>query len=235
MVLANLIGSGRYDTDKEESGYTSVYEELLRPLLDQDVRLLELGVFKGGSLLLWRDYFARGLISGLDLNTPALDDPSGRIKLFAGRQDDVELLDRIAAEVAPDGFDVIIDDCAHLGTVAETSFWHLFRRHLKPGGIYVVEDWGTGYWSKWPDGEAYQTPRPPRRNQLIGLLPTRLRARASRVAGSKRLPSHDAGMVGFVKRLVDECGRHNLTRYGTESSFESMMLRTGLVVVRKRR
>ena len=28
---------------------------------------------------------------------------------------------------------------------------HLFQNRLNPGGIYPIEDRGTGYWDKWPD------------------------------------------------------------------------------------
>lgn len=54
--------------------------------------------------------------------------------------------------------------------------------HLRPGGFYVIEDWGTGYWPDWPDGE----------------LP--------------RWANHLAGMVGLVKELVDGVGLPALHR-----------------------
>ena len=52
------LDASKYDTDKAaHAHYLRNYEEHFRPLRDRDVRLLELGVLKGGSLLLWRDYF----------------------------------------------------------------------------------------------------------------------------------------------------------------------------------
>ena len=57
----------------------------------------------------------------------------------------------------------------------------LFTRWLKPGGVYVVEDWGTGYGPKWADGAPYAPDGTP--------------------------GGHRAGMVGFVKELVDELRR----------------------------
>ena len=102
--------------------------------------------------------------------------------MFAGDQADTALLSRIAAEVAPEGFDLIIDDCSHIGALTKTSFWHLFDRHLKPGAIYVIEDWATGYWDWWPDG----------------------RIPVAEPDAALRMPNHDAGMVGFIKQLIDE-------------------------------
>lgn len=144
-----------YDTDKEPS-YLRFYEELFEDLRDRDVRLLELGVKSGGSLRLWRDYFPNGLIAGVDREPMALQDETGRIRFYQGSQEDTALLDRIGREVAPSGFDVVIDDAAHVASVARVSFWHLFEHHLRPGGTYVIEDWGTGYWASWPDGRAFE-------------------------------------------------------------------------------
>ena len=222
-----LDASG-YDTDKAaHAHYLRNYEEYFRGLVDKDIRLLELGVLNGGSLLLWRDYFERGTVVGLDLNPVEIEDPTGRIRVYAGGQDDTALLDRIARECAPEGFDVIIDDCAHVGTLARASFWHLFERHLKPGGLYVIEDWGTGYWDFWPDGVSYRprrTTRGPLRyllsrvatrlhNSRLGRLPLagRLTRAAKRALQRGLYATHDYGMVGFVKELVDEVGMGDIT------------------------
>ncbi len=157
------------------------YEEFFQPLADRPITLLELGVHQGGSLLQWRAFFPRGIIAGLDVQPiPPFEGQQG-VHIYQGRQEDTELLDRIAKDVAPGGFDIIIDDCSHIAELTRASFWHLFEQHLKPGGIYVIEDWGTGFWSSWPDGQRYD--------------------------GS----NHSAGMVGFVKELVDECGRSDMT------------------------
>jgi hypothetical protein len=108
---------------------------------------------------MWRGYFSAGRIVGIDIKPVSLQDEFGRISFFQGAQQDTELLDRVAASTAPAGFDVIIDDASHTGELTRTSFWHPFDNHLKPGGIYVIEDCGTGYWSKWLDGRDYAQSR----------------------------------------------------------------------------
>ncbi len=57
------------------SSYLLVYEECFAPMIDNEVKLLELGVAKGGSLLMWRDYFPKGTIVGLGLNATELNEP----------------------------------------------------------------------------------------------------------------------------------------------------------------
>lgn len=206
----------RYETDKgDHPYYLACYEEILPPR-DAPVRMLELGINRGGSLQMWRDYYPAGTIVGLDLMPVDVADDTGRIHVYQGGQDDRALLDRIRQECAPDGFDVVIDDASHVGHYTRVSFWHLFEHHLKPGGTYVIEDWATGYWRDWPDGRLYDEPRPltPRfqpalarlRASPIARLPgaARLLYRLDQLAMPKRFPSHDAGMVGMIKELVDE-------------------------------
>src|SRR6185503_13004270 len=121
-MAKKLLNANTYDTDKAEHGhYLRNYEDYFQPLLNREVKLLELGVYKGGSLLLWRDYFPQGLIVGLDLAQVQIDDPSGRIRTYQGMQQDTQLLDLIGQETAPEGFDVIIDDCSHIGELTRIS------------------------------------------------------------------------------------------------------------------
>jgi SAM-dependent methyltransferase len=247
------IEAGVYDTDKaQHPHYLRQYEEYFQSLHDKEVKLLELGVYKGGSLLLWRDYFTRGVVVGLDLNSVDVPDDSGRIRIYQGQQQDTALLDRVATENAPDGFDIIIDDCSHVGELTRISFWHLFDNHLKPGGIYVIEDWSTGYWDSFFDGVAF------RYKPNLNFSPARFRIRSSfahlqrsapslnpimrlvkRILNRKQFRSHNHGLVGFVKELVDECGRADITRTGPDatparqSKFKEMKIAPGQVFIVK--
>jgi hypothetical protein len=135
-----------------------LYEKRFGPLRDQPIALLELGVAKGKSIEMWRDCFPKATIVGLDL-LPEWESTEERVRIYRGRQDDLALLDRIAAICAPRGFDIIIDDAAHIGQLAKASFRQLFMHHLKRGAFYAIEDWGTGYFGNhvyYPDGHYYR-------------------------------------------------------------------------------
>lgn len=54
----------RYDTDKIDNRYLERYDPILKPWVNKKVKLLEIGIDKGGSLLLWRDYFSLETIGG---------------------------------------------------------------------------------------------------------------------------------------------------------------------------
>lgn len=221
----------KYDTDKAiHTHYLRNYEQYFGGVRDQKLRLLELGIKEGGSLLLWRDYFPNALIVGLDIEAVSLNDATGRIRTYQGMQQNTRLLDQIAHENAPEGFDIIIDDCSHIGELTRISFWHLFDNHLKPGGLYVIEDWSTGYWRTWFDGVSYNyrpnlkfnrmrfklrsgISRLQKMRAIAGLpLMGQLLERTKRGFNRKQFYSHDYGLVGFVKELVDECGMADITR-----------------------
>jgi SAM-dependent methyltransferase len=230
------LSLNQYDSDKITNRYLEWYDPIFEPWVDKKITLLEIGVYKGGSLLLWRDYFPSGTIVGIDIKLPENFEPTDRIRLFEGGQADLPFLSRVANEVAPDGFDIIIDDASHFGELTKTAFWHLFDHHLKPNGLYVIEDWGTGYWDDWPDGksldlESYLSPRPRRRLSWLKIA-EKLRPKAP-------LRCHSYGMVGFIKQLVDEQGAHAVTRRQLKgkstrgSKFENMLITPSIVFIRK--
>lgn len=101
--MAKKLDASGFDTDKSEL-YLNNYEYYFKHIADEKIRLLELGIDKGGSLLLWRYYFINGIIVGLDINKCKINDPTGRIHTYQGYQQDYELLDRIADEATPEGF-----------------------------------------------------------------------------------------------------------------------------------
>lgn len=152
---------------------------------------------------MWRDYFQTGTIVGLDWDHVDINATTERIHIYQGDQRDLSILDRIGHECAPGGFDIIIDDASHIGELTEISFWHLFTNWLKPGGLYVIEDWRTGYWDAWPDGRKYKF-REASKSLVSQLLQKLLRTKS-------QFKSHTSGMVGFIKQLVDELGMDVIT------------------------
>jgi len=171
----------------------AIYDRYFADFSDGAVTLLELGVHTGESLKVWASYFPRGRIIGVD--TADIADFSGysNVVFERGDQADPDRLKEICLAHAPDGLDIIVDDASHVGQNSAVSYAALFP-YLNPGGIYIVEDWGTGYFDDWPDGSHFQK-----------FLPEAVDGQVA-----KRIPSHDFGMVGFVKSLVDEVAGDNV-------------------------
>lgn len=151
----------KYGTDKgsTDHNYCPHYEQYLARRRHDPLTLLELGVWKGASLRMWREYFPNATITGLDRDAPtdnklarAVDKRSGgnvawnprpasKIVTITGDQND-ETTINLAALYGP--FDVIIDDASHISSKTIASF-RLLWPHLAPGGLYVVEDLQTSY------------------------------------------------------------------------------------------
>ncbi len=207
----------KYGSDKGPS-YLAHYDGQFAHLRNQPIKLLELGVFRGGSLLMWQDYFPHGQIFGVDLEVPEMRG-SDRIHLYEGNATDPEVFARIEQQTSCSTFDVIIDDASHVGIHAKASFEHLFFERLVPGGLYVLEDWGTSYRPDWPDGVRYRAVSP------------------SALGGVRyRFPSHEFGMIGFAKHLIDAVGRSDALAYGGTAlayPIESILIVPGLVFIKK--
>jgi demethylmacrocin O-methyltransferase len=143
----------RFGSDKwGEHWYMTRYQRHLADYRDQRVRVLEIGIggygaagSGGGSLQMWQHYFRRGLIYGLDLAAKSHANDV-RIQTIRGDQADAEFLAGLAAEIGP--LDIVIDDGSHLSDHVLGSFATLFPL-LRPGGLYVIEDLQTSYWTGW--------------------------------------------------------------------------------------
>jgi len=257
--MQNHLNSEGYDTDKGTSSYLDYYSSYFQQFINKDICLFELGIKRGGSLLMWRDYFKKGKIVGLDIEPVDLKQNADRVFIYQGLQQDQKILDKIRMETAEEGFDIIIDDASHIGELSRLSFWYLFDNHLKPGGIYVVEDWRTGYWDKWPDGHKYNMNRidlfKGLRDSLDNMLNRvttntdsgknkvivrKVIRRIRDLLSQKRLKSHDYGMVGFIKQLIDELGMDMITSPDRGSKvpfrrnkFQKMEIFPGLVFIVK--
>ena len=134
----------KFYTDKINlHSYGEIYDKILEPFADKEGSLLEIGVYNGGSMLIWQDYFSKMKIYGLDINDIV---PKVVSNKFNKDRIDYQLLDAYSEKALeylmsknPDGFDIIIDDGQH-----EEEFQLLgldmYLRNVKNGGLYIIED-----------------------------------------------------------------------------------------------
>ena len=79
-MRSQQLSLDRYDSDKIASGYLDLYDPILEPWIDKEIRLLEIGVHSGGSLRLWSDYFPKGTIVAIDISLPRAFEPGQRMR-----------------------------------------------------------------------------------------------------------------------------------------------------------
>jgi len=130
--------------------YLKIYEQHLGHLRGADFRMLEIGVYRGGSLDLWRSYFGdKARIFGIDIdpNCKQFDGVSGQVRI--GSQADPDFLKSVVEEMG--GVDVVLDDGSHASQHIRSSFDTLFPL-LSDGGLYIVEDLHCAYWADYSGG-----------------------------------------------------------------------------------
>lgn len=126
----------RTGTDKAlHHRYCDFYEEHL-PGRDFKGRLLEIGVFEGASLAMWREYYQHAEIVGIDIVDRTKLKVPGTTILQVDATD-------IASLRELGNFDIIIDDGSHNTADQQLSFFWLFFNQLNKGGTYVIEDTHT--------------------------------------------------------------------------------------------
>lgn len=137
-----------YGTDKssEIHNYCVKYEKYIPFKRYDKINILEIGVLDGKSLSTWKEYFYRANILGIDINPDCKKYEEPRISVEIGSQDDGKFLSRTWQQYGP--FDMILDDGSHMNEHVIYSFEHLWGS-VKSGGVYIVEDCGTSYWSDW--------------------------------------------------------------------------------------
>jgi len=172
LVLAagnRLVELGRIyvESDKWLHGFLPYYRKHCGSRRFRRNLILEIGVggdsdshLGGGSLRIWRDYFPRSRIIGIDIHPKSIRLGPRVSTALADQGSSADLLGILETAGDPD---IIIDDGSHVGDDVWASFSILWPR-LRPGGLYVIEDLHTSFWPGY-GGSASPTER-----TAVGLL-----------------------------------------------------------------
>jgi hypothetical protein len=118
--------------------YFEPYLRHLHKFHGQSPVLLEIGVYSGGSLEMWRDYFGpEAELFGVDIVPECKKYAAPRTNILIGDQADRSFWKEVRGKIPRP--DIIIDDGGHEAnqqavTFEETISW------IKPGGVYICED-----------------------------------------------------------------------------------------------
>lgn len=140
-----------YGTDKGSGihDYCRKYEKYLPFKREDKLKIFEIGVARGESLRMWKDYYYNSDILSIDILPECKQYEENRISIEIGSQTDGVFLDGISHKYGP--FDMIIDDGSHINSDVIYSFQRLLQ-YIRLGGIYIVEDASTSYWPEYGGG-----------------------------------------------------------------------------------
>jgi hypothetical protein len=124
--------------------YFDIYAQKLERFRGSAPTILEIGVHRGGSLAIWRDWLGPGArVYGLDLDPSCAENPPQGTRIFVGDQSDRAVLRHILEEIGTP--DIIVDDGGHTAVQQITTFEEIYHR-MAPEGVYIVEDTHTALW-----------------------------------------------------------------------------------------
>jgi 23S rRNA U2552 (ribose-2'-O)-methylase RlmE/FtsJ len=127
--------------------YFPIYDQEFSHLRGKNIQILEIGVYRGASLKLWKKFFGENArIIGIDIdqNCKQFDQSIKNIHVEIGSQADPVFLKTLIDKYGP--FDLIIDDGSHVVSHQLASFNALFLEGLKNSGTYFIEDLEGNYW-----------------------------------------------------------------------------------------
>lgn len=130
--------------------YFDIYHRHFSQYRDKEVTIVEIGIFHGGSLQMWKDYFGpKARIIGVDINPACKQFEEDQIEIVIGSQEDPRFLKQLADFSGP--IDILIDDGGHTMKQQLTTFAHMYPR-VKDFGTYLVEDLHTSYHPNYGGG-----------------------------------------------------------------------------------
>ena len=172
MLLGDLVFRlQHYANDTWELGDECFTLYKIKSLVDQyakfwssreDFRarnILELGMWDGGSIAFWFEYFKPDKLVGVDVQQKEDSQYFKRYKSSRSLENNIKtywgtdqgnsaLLRQIVRTEFQGSLDLVIDDASHMYVPTKKSFETLFPL-LRSGGLYIIEDWAWGHWQEF--------------------------------------------------------------------------------------
>ena len=144
----------KYDTDKSSQRnnvsntrhchpYTLFYDGLFKNKKDECLKIAELGILDGASLLMWKEYFKNSEIYGFENNNNLINNfkekfNNERITLANIDVTNKNSIIKTFSELEI-LYDIIIEDTTHQFEDQIKVIENIYK-YLKPGGVLIIED-----------------------------------------------------------------------------------------------
>ena len=135
----------KYGTDKVlHHKYHEIYDFFLKSMYEKKGSILEIGIEDSYSLKMWLELFPNAFVYGIDIGTQFSGD---RYQVYKCDQSNVNDLINVKNKIKSKDIFFINDDGSHIPEHQLLTFNTLFPI-LSDGGIYIIEDIETSYWTK---------------------------------------------------------------------------------------
>jgi hypothetical protein len=131
---ANTEGNGIWKFEH----YFDIYDRHFRKFVGKEVHIVEVGIYSGGSLRMWKDYFGEQCkVYGVDIVNECKNYENDHTRIFIGDQESRSFWKSFRDKVPC--VDILVDDGGHL-TEQQIVTLEEVLPHLSPGGVYLCED-----------------------------------------------------------------------------------------------
>lgn len=142
----------KYDTDKSSQRknpnsyrhchpYTLFYDSLFNIIKDDSLKIAEIGIYKGSSILMWQDYFKNSIIDGYEYDKSMIEEFNNNFSRERINIHEINIKDKnsINKSLGDKLYDIIIEDSTHEFDDQVRFIKNAFK-NLKCGGTMVIED-----------------------------------------------------------------------------------------------
>jgi predicted O-methyltransferase YrrM len=138
MTLTEIASSNSSDKERNHKYFSLFYESELTKYENQPISLLEIGIYHGDSLLIWKNFFKNCNIVGVDIEDNITSEnkkllKSKNIQLYFNDAYVKDFSDKLGQ------FDILIDDGPHTEE-SQLKFLELYCDKIKKDGVLIIED-----------------------------------------------------------------------------------------------
>jgi hypothetical protein len=183
------------------SNYFEIYESLLSRHRGKRITLVEVGVFHGGSLFMWRDYFGdNARIIGIEADPNAIELAKDGFEIYIGDSKDPNFWSVFYEKVGK--IDVLIDDAGHTNAQQSQALISSIE-NMNDKGLIIIEDAYQSY------SKDFGNPSPFSFIQLSKLIVNRLMTRTMKSFRSGNLAQYIWSICYFERMVVFELRESN--------------------------
>lgn len=118
--------------------YFDIYHRHFAKFVGRDVQFVEIGIYSGGSLEMWKSYLGpQARIHGVDVEEATRVYDDGDTRVHIGDQADRAFWTQFRQDVPQ--LDIVVDDGGHTPEQQIVTLEELLP-HLRPGGVFLCED-----------------------------------------------------------------------------------------------
>lgn len=189
-VFKKLFQNSKLQSLKLDS-YFYTYESIFQEFRHKPITFVEVGIFGGGSLFLWKKYFhPKSRIIGIDLNPNSKKYEKYGFEIFIGDQENPLFWKNFYKKIGK--IDILLDDGGHTDAQQIQTLISSIK-NVKENGLIAIEDVHTSYLTEFGN---------PSKNSFINFSKKIIDVINSRYSGLNKLQKDNNKLKNLLKKNI---------------------------------